>query len=241
MGLGGKKKLNHFQVWPARNKIHHVAHISNMGVCCTVKFYCCGFWLSARHMKWQKDRSSIGSDQQEPFRLHSHTQSCKPRTKMNMWEVERSSTQKNPKQTTTKKNPEKTRFGKVSEVLQWQECILCNCLTVIAYFSSQFYAEAIPALQTSLPKYMGWDKWGGKVSFYGVLRQRERLKSRSKNSFVWLNILLEIGFKDLAALAQRSGLHWESPSRRRKWKFPGVFCHCKASLFWMSFYILQQL
>lgn len=55
-------------------------------------FYCCGFWLSAWHMKWQKDRSSIGPDQQEPFRLHSHTQSCKPRTKMNVWEEERFST-----------------------------------------------------------------------------------------------------------------------------------------------------
>lgn len=71
-------------------------------------FYCCGFWLSAWHKKWQKDRSSIGSDQQEPFRLHSHTQSCRPRTKMNVWEEECFSTQK--KQQPKKHNLE--RFQK---------------------------------------------------------------------------------------------------------------------------------
>lgn len=49
---------------------------------------------------------------------------------------------------------------------------------------------------------MRWDKWGGKTSFYGVWRQQERLKPRSENLFVWLNVLLEIGFKDLAAFAQ---------------------------------------
>lgn len=50
---------------------------------------------------------------------------------------------------------------------------------------------------------MQWDKWGGKTSFYGVWRQQERLKPRSENLLVWLNILLEIGFKDLAAFAQQ--------------------------------------
>lgn len=112
-----------------------------------------------------------------------------------------------------KKTPttKKTKFGKVSEVLQWKECILCKCLAVLAYFSSQFYAKAISALQISLPKYMRWDKWGGKASFYGVLRHQERLKPRSENLFVWLNILLEIGFRDLAALAQRSAVRLDSP------------------------------
>lgn len=104
--ISNRKKLLYTMGWVAkRNWIiskcdqlgteHTMWHTSaTWGFVVPWSFYCCGFCLSAWHIKWQKDRSSIGSDQQEPFRLHNHTQSCRPRTKMNVWEEEHFSTQK---------------------------------------------------------------------------------------------------------------------------------------------------
>lgn len=103
----------------------HTSGVGGFVVLCS--FYCCGFRLPAWYMKWQKDRSPVGSGQQEPFELHSHAQSRKARTKTTVWEEEHFSTQKN----NNKKPP---KFGKDSEVLQWKECILCNFLTFPASY-----------------------------------------------------------------------------------------------------------